>query len=74
MFANFILKYSSLKEADFDQEDLSKLYLMSLRSESTFVRSKTLLNLRDLEYDEIFRNSFKDEILKLKIKSNKKYD
>ncbi|MBC5839750.1 glutamine--tRNA ligase/YqeY domain fusion protein [Flavobacterium muglaense] len=66
LFANFILKYSSLKEADFDQEDLSKLYLMSLRSESTFVRSKTLLNLRDLEYDEIFRNSFKDEILRLK--------
>ena len=38
---------------------------MSLRSESTFVRSKTLLNLRDLDYDAEFKNSFKDEIVKL---------
>ena len=66
LFAQFILKYSILKASDFDQDDLTKLYLMSLRSESTFVRSRALLNLLDLDYDSEFVNSFKDEILKLK--------
>jgi glutaminyl-tRNA synthetase len=66
LFAQFILKYSSLKSSDFDKEDLTKLYLMSLRSESTFVRSRALLNLLNLEYDSEFVNSFKEEILKLK--------
>jgi glutaminyl-tRNA synthetase len=66
LFAQFILKYSSLKFSDFDKEDLTKLHLMSLRSESTFVRSRALLNLLNLEYDLEFVNSFKEEILKLK--------
>jgi glutaminyl-tRNA synthetase len=66
LFAQFILKYSSLKCADFDKEDLTKLYLMSLRSESSFVRSRALLNLLNLDYDSDFVNSFKEEILKLK--------
>ena len=66
LFAQFILKYSSLKSSDFDKEDLTKLYLMSLRSESTFVRSRALLNLQNLDYDSDFINSFKEEILKLK--------
>ena len=66
LFAQFILKYSSLKFSDFDKEDISKLYLMSLRSESTFVRSRALLNLLNLGYESDFINSFKEEILKLK--------
>jgi glutaminyl-tRNA synthetase len=66
LFAQFILKYSSLKSADFEKEDLTKLYLMSLRSESTFVRSRALLNLQNLDYSSDFINSFKEEILKLK--------
>ncbi|TRX23720.1 glutamine--tRNA ligase/YqeY domain fusion protein [Flavobacterium franklandianum] len=66
LFAQFILKYSSLKSADFEKEDLTKLYLMSLRSESTFVRSRALLNLLNLEYESDFVNSFAAEILKLK--------
>jgi len=66
LFAQFILKYSNLKSSDFDKEDLTKLYLMSLRSESSFVRSRALLNLLDLEKDVDFVNSFKEEILKLK--------
>jgi glutaminyl-tRNA synthetase len=66
LFAQFILKYSSLKSSDFEKEDVSKLYLMSLRSESSFVRSRALLNLLDLEKDSDFVNSFKEEILKLK--------
>ncbi len=39
---------------------------MSLRSESSFVRSRALLNLLHLEYDSNFIHSFKEEILKLK--------
>lgn len=65
LFANLILKYASLKSSDYDKDDLSKLYNMSLRSESTFVRSRALLNLHDLDYDKDFINSFKEEILKL---------
>jgi glutaminyl-tRNA synthetase len=71
LFAQFILKYSNLKASDFDKEDLSKLYLMSLRSESTFVRSRALLNLLNLEYSSDFVNSFKEEILKLKANPSK---
>ena len=71
LFAQFIVKYSSLKFADFDKEDLTKLYLMSLRSESTFVRSRALLNLQHLEYDSDFVNTFKEEILKLKSNPSK---
>jgi glutaminyl-tRNA synthetase len=37
---------------------------MSLRSESTFVRTQAILNLIELGYDE-FLSSFKDEIVKL---------
>lgn len=64
LFAQFILKYSSLKSSDFEEEDIKKLYTMSLRSESTYVRSKALLNLRDLETID-FKNQFEEEIQKL---------
>ncbi|MEG1227502.1 MAG: glutamine--tRNA ligase, partial [Flavobacterium sp.] len=60
----FILKYSNWKSSDFEEEDIKKLYTMSLRSESTYVRSKALLNLRDLE-NESLKNQFEEEILKL---------
>lgn len=65
LFANYILKYSSLVFADFDTDELSKLFLMSLRSESTFVRTQAILNLIELGYDMNFLSSFKDEIVKL---------
>ena len=65
LFSNFILKYAPLKSSDYDKEDLSKLYMMSLKSESTFVRSRALLNLALLDYDLDFLNSFKEEVLKL---------
>jgi glutaminyl-tRNA synthetase len=71
LFAQFILKYSNLKASDFDKEEMNKLYLMSLRSESTFVRSRALLNLLNLEYSSDFVNSFKEEILKLKANPSK---
>ncbi|MFM9824894.1 glutamine--tRNA ligase/YqeY domain fusion protein [Flavobacterium sp.] len=66
LFANLILKYSNLKEADYDKELLSKLFFMSLRSESSFVRFRALLNLHYSNYENEFINSFKEEILKLK--------
>ncbi|MES2240830.1 MAG: glutamine--tRNA ligase/YqeY domain fusion protein [Bacteroidota bacterium] len=65
LFANLILKYAPLNTSDYNPEDVSKLYLMSLRSESTFVRSRAVLNLYHLEYESEFVNSFRDEILKL---------
>ena len=66
LFANLILKYAPLKISDFDNEEISKLFTMSLRSESTFVRSRAILNLNKLAFDSEFKNFFKDEILKLK--------
>ncbi|REG98891.1 glutamine--tRNA ligase/YqeY domain fusion protein [Flavobacterium aquicola] len=71
LFANFILKYANLKPSDYDNEDLSKLYLMSLRSESTFVRSRAILNLSNLDYESDFVNSFKEEVLKLQSNPSK---
>lgn len=71
LFANLILKYANLKSSDFDKEDLTKLYLMSLRSESSFVRSRAILNLSNLDYDLVFVNSFKEEVLKLKANPSK---
>jgi glutaminyl-tRNA synthetase len=67
LFANLILKYAPLKSSDYDKEDLHKLYTMSFRSESSFVRSRALLNLCNLENDLDFLNSFKEEVLKLKM-------
>ncbi|AWG20851.1 glutamine--tRNA ligase [Flavobacterium faecale] len=71
LFANLILKYSSLKISDYDTEDLSKLITMSLRSESSFVRLRAILNVYDLDFDPNFVNSFKDEILKLEANPSK---
>ena len=60
-----ILKYAPLKVSDYDKDELSKLFTMSLRSESTFVRSRAILNLCNLDFDSVFKNAFKEEILKL---------
>lgn len=65
LFAQFIVKYSILKPTDYDTELLSKLYFMSLRSESSFVRFRALLNLHDLQYEQEFIHFFKEELLKL---------
>jgi len=65
LFAQFIVKYSILKQTDYDTELLSKLYFMSLRSESSFVRFRALLNLHGLQYEQEFIHFFKEELLKL---------
>ncbi len=47
LFANFMLKYSSqIAPKDFDEETIQKLYSMSLRSESPFVRIEAIQNLQ----------------------------
>jgi glutaminyl-tRNA synthetase len=46
LFANFLLKHSDqIKPMDFDEETIQKLYTMSLKSESPFVRLETIQNL-----------------------------
>jgi glutaminyl-tRNA synthetase len=58
LFANWILKYSDkIKPTDIDTELLHKLYSMSLKSESPFVKSETVANLKnDSESLKIFEN------------------
>lgn len=63
LFAQFILKYSYFKY-DFEEDDIKKLFSMSLRSESTYVRYEALLNSREFNHVEI-RNSFYNDFLKL---------
>ena len=47
LFANFMLKYSGqIAPKDFDEETIQKLYSMSLRSESPFVRIEAIQNLQ----------------------------
>lgn len=47
LFSNWVLKYSdSIKASDVEKELLHKLYSMSLKSESPYVRLEVLLNLK----------------------------
>ncbi len=48
LFANWVLKYSeSIKPSDVDHDALLKLYSMSLKSESPFVRLATIENFKN---------------------------
>jgi glutaminyl-tRNA synthetase len=52
-----MLKYSSqIAPRDFDEETIQKLYSMSLRSESHFVRIEAIQNLRkdDVSFQALF--------------------
>lgn len=63
LFANWILKYSStIRFSDVDAEVLEKLYSMSLRSESPFVRNEVVENLRK---DQTNFRKFETEISKI---------
>ena len=63
LFANWILKYSEIiKFSDVDQEVLEKLYNMSLRSESPFVRNEVMTNLKT---DSTNFQKFESEISKI---------
>jgi len=63
LFTNWILKYSDkIKFTDLDTEVLEKLYAMSLRSESPFVRTEVVNNLK---VDAVHLKKFESEISKL---------
>lgn len=65
LFANLLLKYSNLHIQDIDAEILQKLYTMSLRSESSFVRYQTILNLKN---DKANFKEFENQLADLKSK------
>jgi len=63
LFSNFLLKYSNLKTSDIELEILHKLYSMSLKSESPFVRLEVIKNLKK---DTINFSEFSSQLLELK--------
>ena len=63
LFSNFLLKYSNLKTSDIETETLHKLYSMSLKSESPFVRFEVIQNLKK---DEVSLGEFSVQLLDLK--------
>jgi len=63
LFSNFLLKYSNLKTSDIETETLHKLYSMSLKSESPFVRFEVIQNLKK---DEVSFGEFSGQISDLK--------
>lgn len=63
-FANWILKYSAaIRPADIDTEVLHKLYSMSLKSESAFVRLQVIKNLKN---DTVNFTEFQTQLSELK--------
>lgn len=77
LFSNFLLKYSNLKTSDIETETLQKLYSMSLKSESPFVRFEVIQNLKrdEVNFGEFSRllsdlkNSEKSELVLEVLKS-----
>lgn len=64
LFSNFVLKYSeNIKASDLDTELLHKLYAMSLKSESPFVRYEGIQNLKK-DWDAF--ESFKPQLSEMK--------
>lgn len=63
LFSNFLLKYSNLKTSDIETETLHKLYSMSLKSESPFVRFEVIKNLQK---DEVSLSDFHEQLSALK--------
>ena len=63
LFSNFLLKYSNLKTFDIETETLHKLYSMSLKSESPFVRFEVIQNLKK---DEVNLGEFSVQLSDLK--------
>jgi glutaminyl-tRNA synthetase len=63
LFSNFLLKFSNLKTSDIETETLHKLYSMSLKSESPFVRFEVIHNLKK---DEMNFREFSGQISELK--------
>ncbi|ESU30033.1 glutaminyl-tRNA synthetase [Flavobacterium limnosediminis JC2902] len=65
LFSNFILKYSDkITASDVETELLHKLYMMSLKSESPFVRLEGIQNLKK---DEDNFDAFKTQLSEMKM-------
>lgn len=62
LFSNYLLKYSALKASDVETEVLHKLYSMSLKSESPFVRLEVIKNLKNDEANRLEFSSQLDEL------------
>lgn len=62
LFSNYLLKYSSLKPSDVETETLHKLYSMSLKSESPYVRLEVIKNLKNDEANRLEFSSQLDEL------------
>ncbi len=62
MFTNWLLKYSkAIKISDVEKDALQKLYGMSLKSESSFVRWETIQLLKqDAENLSFFKNQLQE--------------
>lgn len=63
LFSNYLLKYSSLNPSDVETENLHKLYSMSLKSESPYVRLEVIKNLKN---DETNHSEFSSQLTELK--------
>jgi len=63
LFSNYLMKYSSLKPSDVETETIHKLYSMSLKSESPYVRLEVIKNLKN---DEANRLEFSSQLAELK--------
>jgi glutaminyl-tRNA synthetase len=65
LFSNFLLRYSeTLEMIKFDSDIINKLYKISLKSESSFVRYQAVKNISNDKFSII---SFKDDLIKMKI-------
>ncbi|WP_277013370.1 glutamine--tRNA ligase/YqeY domain fusion protein [Flavobacterium lindanitolerans] len=62
LFSNYLLKYSALKASDVETEVLHKLYSMSLKSESPYVRLEVIKNLKNDEANRLEFSSQLDEL------------
>ena len=62
LFSNYLLKYSALKTSDVETEILHKLYSMSLKSESPYVRLEVIKNLKNDEANRLEFSSQLDEL------------
>ena len=65
IYKNFILRYSKIAASDFESEVLHKLYALSLKSESHFVRLEALMNLKNDQASSKFLEAEIEELKKI---------
>ncbi len=66
LFANYILRFSNkITSSDFNIDDITKFYTLSIKSESSYVRSQAISNFIKIEKDISFVRSFKSDLFNL---------